>query len=617
MKTPIKKLISIALSAVMTASMLTAALSVNAAETGKVRVIVRNDTYSVDDGAEWGGVLIDEETEIADTADALSTVVNAIDNAGFSCEVNTTQWGSYISEVNGISESDAADYSGWMGIQNDWVVNDNLAHIMLNDGDTFELSYSVTMGADIGADWANPVTTLKSLEFEGAALNSEFTSSCTEYTITLNEGVSKIKVLPTADNRNYQVRIYNNEYTPEQRGYRKTDDIEVKTGDTLYIGVGNENWPGSYPEETVYKVHIVDELTHKINEKFETTAEYLLSCPIPQVSSVGGEWMVIGLARSGKITEQMADGYYKNVIEYVEQNGSSKLHRSKSTENSRVILALTAIGKDVTNVAGYNLLEPLADFDFLKKQGINGPIWALIALDSLQYEIPVDGSVANQTTREKLINYILDSEAENGGWSLSGISADPDMTGMAIQALAPYYKTDSRVQEAVDSALNVMSNIQHDDGGFSSFGSGNPESCAQIIVAETSLGINPTDDERFTKNNISVVDNMLSFSVENGFEHLKNIGYNQMATEQCFYALASLIRLNNEDTALYDMTDLLPKYDANLDGSVDITDATLVQKFIGEIETPSLQQQKIADVNRNGIIEITDVTEIQKYIAAY
>lgn len=616
MKTSIKKIISSALSVVMILSMLTVTLSVNAAESEKVRVIVRNDTYSVENGAKWDGILIDTEVEIADTADALSTALNAIEDAGFSYEVNNTEYGSYIADVNGVAENDAANYSGWMGIRNDWVVNDNLAYITLNDGDTFELSYSVTMGADIGADWSNAVTTLKSLEFEGATLNNELSPSQTEYTVTLDEGISEIKVIPTAENRNYQVRTYKNEYTPTEKGYRKTDFIEVNAGDTLYIGVGNENWPGSYPAETVYTVHIADNISQKIYEKLESTAEYLLSCSTPQVGSSGGEWMVIGLARSGKITEEMAEGYYKNVVKYMEEIGSAKLHKNKSTENSRVILALTAIGKDVTDVAGYNLLEPLADFDYLKRQGINGPVWALIALDSLQYEIPVDSSITNQTTREKLIDYIIDSQIEGGGWNIAGKNIDPDMTAMAIQALAPYYTKDSRVKDAIDNALTAVSQIQQNDGGFSSFGASNAESSAQIIVAITSLGINPAKDERFIKNSTSVVDSMLSLSVENGFSHTKNSSYNQMATEQCFYALTSLKRLVNGTTSLYDMSDLLPEFDVNLDGRVDITDATLVQKHIAEIETLTLQQQKIADINKNGVVEITDVTAIQKYIAS-
>ena len=120
-------------------------------------------------------------------------------------------------------------------------------------------------------------------------------------------------------------------------------------------------------------------------EKETAVARHLLNSPVPSVGSIGGEWMVIGLARSGKISKEFSDGYYSNAESYVKTVGSNKLHRSKSTENSRMIIALTAIGKDPRDIAGYNLLTPLADFNFVKKQGINGPVWALIALDTMQY----------------------------------------------------------------------------------------------------------------------------------------------------------------------------------------------------------------------------------------
>lgn len=43
-----KKILSIVLSVMMISSLLTVSLSVSAVEDGKVRVIVRNDTYSVE-----------------------------------------------------------------------------------------------------------------------------------------------------------------------------------------------------------------------------------------------------------------------------------------------------------------------------------------------------------------------------------------------------------------------------------------------------------------------------------------------------------------------------------------------------------------------------------------
>ena len=71
---------------------------------------------------------------------------------------------------------------------------------------------------------------------------------------------------------------------------------------------------------------------------------------MPQVGSIGGEWLAIGLARAEIMSEETAEGYYKNVVAYVDEKGSAKLDRNKSTENSRIVLALTAIGKNPEDV---------------------------------------------------------------------------------------------------------------------------------------------------------------------------------------------------------------------------------------------------------------------------
>ena len=189
--------------------------------------------------------------------------------------------------------------------------------------------------------------------------------------------------------------------------------------------------------------------------------------------------------------------------------------------------------------------------DYVQTQGINGPIWTLIALDSHNY--PTMGDV----TREKLIQVILDAQLTDGGWDLSADKADPDMTGMAIQALAPYYKTNETVKAAVDKALEALSAMQRPDGGFASWGTVNSESCAQVIVALTALGIDPTADSRFVKNGLTVLDALAGFYVTGGgFKHVADKGRDGMATEQGYYALAAYYRFVNAQTRLYDMSDV-------------------------------------------------------------
>ncbi len=292
------------------------------------------------------------------------------------------------------------------------------------------------------------------------------------------------------------------------------------------------------------------DLMANLDTIYKTTGDFMATLGTPTVNSTGGEWMVIGLARSGRTVPA---GYYDNVVEYVKAkaNANERLHPTKVTDNARVILALTAIGKDVTNVGGHNLLKGLDSMDYVQTQDINGPIFTLIALDSHNY--PTMGDV----TREKLIQVILDAQLNDGGWDLSADKADPDMTAMAIQALAPYYKTNETVKAAVDKALEALSALQCSDGGFGSWDTVNSESCAQVIVALTALGIDPTADSRFVKNGHTVLDALAGFYVTGGgFRHTAGGERNDMATEQGYYALAAYYRFVNGQTRLYDMSDV-------------------------------------------------------------
>ena len=308
---------------------------------------------------------------------------------------------------------------------------------------------------------------------------------------------------------------------------------------------------------------LLAEQSERLEKIYKTTGDYIAALGTPGVGSTGGEWMVIGLARSGRTVPA---GYYDNVVEYVKANADAneRLHRAKVTDNARIILALTSIGKDVTNVGGHNLLKGLDNMAYVQKQGINGPIFTLIALDSHNY--PTMGDV----TREKLIQVILDAQLPNGGWNLSGENADTDMTAMAIQALAPYYKTNEAVKAAVDKALEALSALQRNDGGFGSWGTVNSESCAQVIVALTALGIDPATDSRFVKNGNTVLGALAGFYVDGGgFKHTADGERNGMATEQGYYALAAYYRFVNGQTSLYDMSDVTIQTGGHTPGNPD------------------------------------------------
>ena len=287
--------------------------------------------------------------------------------------------------------------------------------------------------------------------------------------------------------------------------------------------------------------------------------------PSPDFSSV---WGVIDLYRSGlTVPSSYGDTFYNSTVMYLQEKKWS-LTSTKYTEYAKLILGMTAVGKDARDISGHDLLAYLSDFSKVKLQGFNGPVWALIALKCHpEYEIPVDANVSEQTTEEGLINYILNHQTPRGGWTLVGNTPDVDITGMTIQALAPYYGKRDDVTQAVDKAVERLYLMQLETGGFSTMDVETSESCAQVIVALSSIGIDCGQDERFNCNGNWPMSRLFDFYLpEGGFMHVmagadSNGGgeagtLDGMATEQGMYAAIAYQRMLKGQTALYDMSDI-------------------------------------------------------------
>ena len=290
-------------------------------------------------------------------------------------------------------------------------------------------------------------------------------------------------------------------------------------------------------------------------ETVTKTGEFLhQSVAEPTFGSVGGEWLVMGLARSSlEISDEYYETYFQNLSAHTAQQGGV-LHAKKYTEYSRVILAVTAIGRDPSDVGGFNMLLPLADFEQTVFQGINGPIFALLALDSGNYEIPENIADSTQATRDMYVDYILNAQLPDGGWSLMGGEPEIDLTAMALQALAKYQDRKD-VAEAIEKGLAILSDRQNENGGYqySAAEQASCESVAQVIVAMAELGIS-LDDSRFVKNGKTLLDGILQFrQADGGFSHLIDGETDLLATEQAFYALVAAKRLAEGESSLYRM----------------------------------------------------------------
>ncbi|MGG0670267.1 DUF4430 domain-containing protein [Lederbergia citrisecunda] len=276
------------------------------------------------------------------------------------------------------------------------------------------------------------------------------------------------------------------------------------------------------------------------------------------------EWEAIGLYKSGI---EVPSSYLTHFNETVNDQIISKSGkgRMKITDVERLALAAGVLGIDPTDVdgKGFNLIDKIYNSeswitgeDSLTFQGNNGVIFALVALDSKNYAIPKDA----KWNREKLVAELLQTQKSNGSWSLEAskdAATSIDITAMALTALAPY-KDQATVKQAIDKAVLYLSEAQGPTGGFqeSFVGGISSEATAQVIIGLTANGIDPRS-KSFTKNNINLIDHLLSFKAnDGGFKHLSDDrDSNGMATEQTLQALVAFDLFVNGKGALYDFGD--------------------------------------------------------------
>lgn len=308
------------------------------------------------------------------------------------------------------------------------------------------------------------------------------------------------------------------------------------------------------------------------------------------VGTTAGDWYTIGLGRYNYEEEYSS---YLAVINDVVENKyetSNKLDKVKATEWHRIALAVSACGGNPLAMGTSGDINLIKDGTYDRgltlspgRQGVNGWIWSLIAVDSKRYEIPQDSC----NTRDDFIVEIIKTQRSDGGFALTGSVSDVDITAMALIALAPYYNNEKEynyissvikdennkyiecnklVRTVIDESISWLSNVQLDDGDFESWGMENVESTAQVIVALNSLGIDALNDPRFIKNGNNLLDGILKYRLDNGgFIHSftydpdnptsKPDEANSMAGEQVLYAMVSIWRYQNKMRTLYDMRD--------------------------------------------------------------
>lgn len=283
----------------------------------------------------------------------------------------------------------------------------------------------------------------------------------------------------------------------------------------------------------------------------DSTVSDAVSGAASHIFSDTSDWTAFALVRAGF---GLPSGYLDGVAAELAENGGDL---GTPATLSKTILALRAAGVDPTSFCGYNLVDKLANYDGLgTRYSVNFQIFALIALGSANYSRPS----TDMWNADRLIGLITAQQSSSGGFALaSGFTEDPDITAMAVSALAPYVKTDSRAAQAVSRALDYLSGIQRPDGGFVSSGSSSEssESDSQVVIALCAAGVDPLTDVRFIKGGKSALDALMSFrNSDGGFAHISGGASDLIATQQALMALNAYQRYEKQSSRLYDLDDV-------------------------------------------------------------
>lgn len=268
--------------------------------------------------------------------------------------------------------------------------------------------------------------------------------------------------------------------------------------------------------------------------------------------------MAMALALSGSAGDFAA--YETALRDYVErayaQDGC--LDAVKATTCHRIALTVLALGGDPTSFGckpDGTPIDLIADGTYafpgesLGLQGLNGWIYALLALDASAVAVPPDAKFS----RETMVQAILSAQEPDGGFGLTAGRSDVDITAMAVQALAPYY--DSCAPQ-LSAALAYLAGQLNENGRFHAYGAESAESSAQVLLALCALGLDPEKTAAFSPGAEALLSGLSVFRQSDGsYAHTPDDGEgNYLATAQVLLALCALQRQQTQGLWLFDFS---------------------------------------------------------------
>lgn len=481
----------------------------------------------------------------------------------------------YVEGIDNVYEFDRGQGSGWMYSVNGIFPNRGAGVIKLVPGDVVEWRYTLDLGNDLQADLApfrenlDPTLTISGVSHGSTVDNAilplqieakSYFGTMLSATATVNgqqipiDGTTVNAILQPGSNS-----ISIKAIDQDGRSVEKQLEVNYQPLTSKPDPVPNPN-PNPNPDSDKQPTNPpVQDYSNIVSQAIGKASANILA------NNVDSEWEAIALVRSGK---EVPASYQSEFQAHLQDQVISKsgTGRMKITDVERLVMTAGVLGIDPTNAdgKGFNLLEKIYNSekrttgeDSLTYQGNNGIIFALIALDSKNYEVPKNA----KWTREKLLSELLKYQKADGSWSLTTDkegSTSFDITAMALTAIAPY--TDQQqVRQALDRAVQFLSKAQGPTGGFdeSFVGGISSEATSQVIIGLTANQVDPKSPI-FTKNGINLLDHLLSFQMsDGGFKHTKeDTKSNDMATEQALQALVAYDLFSKGKGSLYSFTDI-------------------------------------------------------------
>lgn len=362
----------------------------------------------------------------------------------------------------------------------------------------------------------------------------------------------------------------------EARDFSKPVQYKVKAQNgstntyTVTVTVSQEQVENPYKAD-------MGSLVSKINQRYSRTTAGAWE---------DWEWMNLGFYQ--KKLGNLDDGF--SIAECIKRLDTTT--NVAMTNIDRKIMTLTARGIDCSKLSKYNNGEPFLDakgnkvddlaavlYNYSGGYTINGPIFALNALDMGNYTIPENAV----WTREKLLETILNHKYLSDGFGL-------DMVTMLMQSIAPYQndpvygeRVKAKLWEGFDIVMNSFGTDPFDNPfGVQWGGVYTSEGASQIICALSAMGIDVHTDVRLNNGKDSVLTSFLNYADfdEGYFAHSNTTHKNAMATYQGCYATQWYLGFLNNGGAGHPYSLYYHRFDFSrkLSTEADITSFTLEGK---------------------------------------